>query len=68
MHAYLAVPALAGLVYRAYARRSLTPAGIVTAACTGIVHAVHPWSICFVLLALFFLSGTAVTRVSQRML
>ena len=63
MHPYLAVPATTALVWRAYSRKSLTPAGIVTAALTAIVHALHPWSAFFSLLSVFFLSGTAVTKV-----
>lgn len=63
MHPYIAVPATCALVYRAWSRKSLTPAGIVTAALTAIVHAIHPWSIFFALLVVFFLAGTAVTKV-----
>lgn len=63
MHPYIAVPAVAALVYRAYSRKSLTPAGIVVAALTAVVHAIHPWSVFFALLCVFFLSGTAVTKV-----
>ena len=60
---YIAAPAILGLVYRAYSRKSLTPFGIVVAALTAVVHAIHPWSIFFALLVVFFLAGTAVTRV-----
>ena len=63
MHPYIAVPATLALVYRAWSRNSLTPAGIVVAALTAVVHAIHPWSIFFALLVVFFLSGTAVTKV-----
>ena len=63
MHPYIAIPATLALVYRAWSRSSLTPAGIVVAAVTAIVHAIHPWSIFFALLVVFFLSGTAVTTV-----
>jgi len=63
MHAYIAVPATAALGYRAYSHKSLTPAGLVVAALTAFVHALHPWSIFFALLCIFFLSGTAVTKV-----
>lgn len=61
----IAAPAIASLVYRAYSRKSLTTAGILTAFVTAIVHAIHPWSVCFALLAVFFLSGTAATKVSD---
>lgn len=64
MKPIVATPAIAALVYRAYSRKSLTPVGILTAFATAIVHAVHPWSVFFALLAVFFLAGTAVTKVS----
>lgn len=63
MHPYIAVPVTAALVWRAYSRDSLTPAGIVVAALTAGVHAIHPWSVFFALLVVFFLAGTAVTKV-----
>lgn len=63
MHPYIAVPATLALVWRAYSRDSLTPAGIVVAALTAVVHAIHPWSVFFALLVVFFLAGTAVTKV-----
>ena len=62
MHPYIAVPATLALVYRAYSRNSLTPAGIAVAAVTAVVHAIHPWSACFAFLVVFFLAGTAVTK------
>ena len=64
MHPYIAIPATLALVYRAYSRNSLTPAGIITAAVTAVIHAIHPWSAFFALLVVFFLGGTAVTKVS----
>ena len=51
------------LVLRAVRNGSLTPAGILAAVLTAIAHAVHPWSVFFALLAVFFLGGTAVTKV-----
>ncbi len=62
MQPLIAVPAVAALVYRAWSRKSLTPAGIVVAAVTAVIHAMHPWSIFLALLCVFFLSGTAVTK------
>ena len=64
MHPYIAVPATLSLVYRAYSRNSLTPLGIVVAALTAVVHAIHPWSLPFALLVVFFLAGTTVTKAS----
>ena len=61
------VPVIALLVLRAWYTRSLTPLGIFAAAITAIVHAIHPWPIFFVLLAVFFLTGPAVTKVSRRL-
>jgi uncharacterized membrane protein len=63
MKPYIAVPAIAALVYRAWSRKSLTPVGIFAAFVTAIVHAIHPWSVFFALLAVFFLAGTTVTKV-----
>ncbi|KAH0547636.1 hypothetical protein FGG08_000125 [Glutinoglossum americanum] len=65
MQPLIAVPAIALLVYRAWSRKSLTPIGIVTAAVTGTIHAIHPWSVFLALLAVFFLGGTAVTKVKH---
>ncbi|KAH8731039.1 integral membrane protein DUF92-domain-containing protein [Phaeosphaeriaceae sp. PMI808] len=65
MKPYIAIPAVAALVYRAWSRKSLTPIGILTAFATAIAHAIHPWSVFFVLLAVFFLAGTAVTKVKH---
>ncbi|KAI0157169.1 integral membrane protein DUF92-domain-containing protein [Hypoxylon sp. FL1284] len=63
MKAIIAVPATLALVYRAYLHKSLTPLGIFTAALTAAAHAVHPWNLPFVLLCVFFLAGTRVTKV-----
>ncbi|KAL8913859.1 MAG: hypothetical protein Q9171_001463 [Xanthocarpia ochracea] len=65
MHPYIAVPATIALVWRAYSRNSLTPAGIVVATLTAVVHAIHPWSVFFAMLVVFFLAGTAVTKVKH---
>ena len=59
----IAVPLIAALVYRAWSHKSLTPVGIATAFATAVVHAIHPWTAFFLLLAIFFLAGTAVTKV-----
>jgi uncharacterized membrane protein len=63
MKPYVAAPAIAALLYRAYSRKSLTTVGILTAGVTAVVHAIHPWSVFFVLLGVFFLAGTTVTKV-----
>ncbi|KAI1442567.1 integral membrane protein DUF92-domain-containing protein [Annulohypoxylon stygium] len=63
MRAIIAVPATLALVYRAYSHNSLTPFGIFTAAVTATAHAVHPWNLPFVLLVVFFLAGTRVTKI-----
>jgi uncharacterized membrane protein len=65
MKPWIAVPAIAALEYRAWSRNSLTPIGIVTAGLTATVHALHPWSVFFTLLGVFFLAGTAVTKVKR---
>lgn len=64
MKPIIAVPAVAALVYRAWSKKSLTPAGIAAATATAIAHAYHPWNLPFVLLVVFFLAGTRVTHVS----
>ncbi|KAL8997606.1 MAG: hypothetical protein Q9169_003153 [Polycauliona sp. 2 TL-2023] len=65
MHPYVAVPATVALVWRAHSRKSLTPAGLFAAILTAVVHALHPWSVFFALLVVFFLAGTAVTKVKH---
>ncbi|KAJ8098227.1 integral membrane protein DUF92-domain-containing protein [Lipomyces tetrasporus] len=55
--------AVFALMARAAKRKSLTPRGLVAAVITGLVHAIHPWSIFTVLLFTFFITGTAFTRV-----
>ena len=66
MRAIIAAPMIAGLVYRAWSHKSLTPVGIATAFVTAVVHAIHPWAAFFLLLATFFLAGTTVTKVRAR--
>jgi uncharacterized membrane protein len=63
MRFIIAAPSIAALVYRAWSHKSLTPVGIATAFVTAVVHALHPWGAFFMLLATFFLAGTAVTKV-----
>jgi uncharacterized membrane protein len=63
MKPVIAVPAVAALVYRAWSRKSLTPAGIFAAFITAIIHVIHPWSAPFFLLAVFYLGGTTATKV-----
>jgi uncharacterized membrane protein len=63
MNPWIAGTAILALVYRAWSRNSLTPLGIIVAVFTAVAHAVHPWSVFLALLIVFFLSGTAVTKV-----
>ncbi|KAL9097011.1 MAG: hypothetical protein Q9165_000975 [Trypethelium subeluteriae] len=65
MQPLIAIPAIVALLYRAYSRRSLTPLGLVLAGITATIHAIHPWSVFFTLLGVFFLAGTAVTKVKH---
>jgi len=65
MKAIIAVPVTLAMVYRAWSHKSLTPAGIVAAVLTAASHAIHPWSLPFVLLIVFFLAGTKVTKVRE---
>jgi uncharacterized membrane protein len=59
----IAVPAVSALVYRAWSRKTLTPAGILAAFLTAVVHVLHPWIAPFLLLAVFYLAGSRATKV-----
>ncbi|KAI9665529.1 MAG: hypothetical protein M1831_001671 [Alyxoria varia] len=61
----IAVPATAILVLYAAIRKSLTPGGLFAALFTAVAHAVHPWSVFYGLLVVFFLGGTFVTKVKH---
>ncbi|KAI9814360.1 MAG: hypothetical protein M1826_002272 [Phylliscum demangeonii] len=65
MNLWVGIPVTFLLVYRAWSRRSLTPLGIVAAVATAAVHIWHPWSVFFACLVVFFLGGTAVTKVKH---
>jgi uncharacterized membrane protein len=65
MNPYIAAFLTLLLVYRAHTRNSLTPLGITAAVFTAIAHAIHPWSVFFYLLIVFFLAGTSVTKVKH---
>ncbi|EPQ67787.1 Bgt-1487 [Blumeria graminis f. sp. tritici] len=65
MKAIISVPITLIMVYRAWSHASLTPAGIVAAALTASIHALHPWNLPFALLVIFFLAGTRVTKVNH---
>ncbi|OAL40320.1 hypothetical protein AYO20_00056 [Fonsecaea nubica] len=65
MRPIIAIPVTLLLVTRAYTRRSLTPLGIVTAALTATIHALHPSALPFTLLCTFFLLGTTATKVKH---
>ncbi|KAJ5610912.1 hypothetical protein N7510_007631 [Penicillium lagena] len=65
MKAIIAVPAVTGLLYRVWARKSLTPLGTVFAAFTATAHAAHPWFAPFVLMAVFYFGGTKATKVKH---
>lgn len=65
MRAIIAVPATLLLIIRAHRRKSLTPLGILSAALTATIHALHPSPIPFTLLVTFFLLGTTATKVKH---
>ena len=65
MKPIIAAPCIAALLYRAYSRNSLTPVGLITAGLTATIHAIHPWSTPFALLGIFFLIGSAATKVKH---
>ncbi|KAG6037769.1 hypothetical protein E4U41_004750 [Claviceps citrina] len=66
MKAIIAVPATLALILRARSKNSLTPAGLFAATLTAIAHAYHPWNLPFALLCVFFLAGTRVTHVKEK--
>ncbi|KAL1972893.1 hypothetical protein VTN31DRAFT_6435 [Thermomyces dupontii] len=63
MKPLIAVPSIIFLVYRA--RRGLTPPGLFVAFITAVIHALHPWSAPFVLLAIFYFGATKATKVKH---
>lgn len=65
MHPLVAIPGISAIVYRAYSHKSLTPVGLVVAALSAIIHALHPSALPFTLLGVFFLGGTATTKVKH---
>lgn len=65
MRAIVAGPATVFLIIRAHRRKSLTPLGIVAAAVTATIHALHPSPLPFTMLVTFFLLGTSATKVKH---
>ncbi|EUC28968.1 hypothetical protein COCCADRAFT_29889 [Bipolaris zeicola 26-R-13] len=65
MKPIIAVTVIAALIYRAWSRNSLTPVGILAAFVTAVIHTLHPWSVFTVLLGVFFLAGSSVTKVKH---
>lgn len=65
MKPYVAIPCIIAIVYRAYSHNSLTPFGLFAAVLTAIAHAIHPWSVFFAFLAVFFLAGSRVTKIKH---
>ncbi|KAK5085391.1 hypothetical protein LTR05_004676 [Lithohypha guttulata] len=59
----IAAPVTLYLVYRSYSHGSLTPLGIVAAAVTATLHALHPSPLPFTLLVTFFMLGTTATKI-----
>jgi uncharacterized membrane protein len=67
MKPVIGLAVVAALVYRAWARKSLTPLGLVVAAISATAHALHPWSTPVLLLAVFYYGGTKATKVRSRL-
>ncbi len=65
MKVSVAVPITIVLVIQAWYRKSLTPEGIVAALVTAEAHVGHPWLVFYAYLVVFFITGTAVTKVSH---
>ncbi|KAM3424430.1 hypothetical protein BST61_g6435 [Cercospora zeina] len=59
------ISATIALVTYATTRKKLTPAGIVSGVIVAIMHMLHPWQAFFWLLMVFFLLGTAVTKIGH---
>lgn len=55
--------ATVGLVAYALKRNKLTTGGVFAGILMAVAHMIHPWPAFFWLLILFFLFGTAVTKV-----
>ena len=53
------------ILYRSYSHASLTPSGLLTAGLTATIHALHPNPLPFTLLLIFFVFGTAATKVKK---
>ncbi|KAJ5165903.1 hypothetical protein N7492_006199 [Penicillium capsulatum] len=65
MKPWIGIPAVAALVYRAWARKSLTPLGLLVAGLSASAHALHPWLTPFLLLGVFYYGGTKATKVKH---
>jgi uncharacterized membrane protein len=65
MKAYIAVPVTLAIVFRAWSHKTLTAAGCIVAALTAFAHAIHPWNLPFILLMVFFFTGTRVTKIKH---
>jgi len=63
MQPLISLPLTLLLIYRAHTRSSLTPLGILLAGITALIHALHPWSLPFLLLCTFYLLGTSSTKL-----
>ena len=57
------ITATIGLVTFSLLAKKLTPGGIVAGTVVAIIHMLHPWPAIFWLLIMFFVLGTAVTKV-----
>ena len=65
MHPLLAFACISALLLRASTSSSLTGAGLVAGGISAVIHTVHPWPVFFALLAVFYLTGNAVTKVKK---
>ncbi|KAJ5938970.1 hypothetical protein N7466_002104 [Penicillium verhagenii] len=65
MKAVYGIALVAGLVYRAWSKKSLTPFGLVVAGVSATAHALHPWYTPVALLAVFYFGGTKATKVKH---
>ena len=63
MNPYISLPLTALLLLRSLYRNSLTPLGLLAALITALIHSLHPSSLPFACLCIFFLAGTTATKV-----
>ncbi|KAI5806810.1 integral membrane protein DUF92-domain-containing protein [Peziza echinospora] len=65
MNLLISTPLILLLIHRAHTRNSLTPAAILAATLTALIHASHASALPFTLLLTFYILGTGATKVKR---